>query len=330
MQLDQATVGHARQQADGRLLGQQRQVTVRNVLRVEVIRLRWLAFFAANPDLLQQVIEANFVFRGGIAAIRGIGQRTRQRMAWSVLRGVEMQMAVGQLDAAVGLTRDVGIVRDHQNGVPGFVKLLEELQDDGFVGLVEIAGGLVGKNEFRLIDQRASDGHALLLAAGKLRGKMRQAIAETHAAQGVGGLRLVGGAMKILRQHHVFERAEIRDEMELLEHESDFFRAIAHQLRFGELREVGAVDDDTPRSERVQAAENVDQCGFAGTGRSHQCDPFAGIDVEAERIDRAERAVLLRQRFELDLRRHVYSPRNTLRADSRQAAQRKSAGDRHE
>src|SRR5881392_2688560 len=51
-------------------------------------------------------------------------------MARTMLRGVEMQMAVGQFDAAVGLTRDVRVVRHHQDGVSGVVQFAENLEDD--------------------------------------------------------------------------------------------------------------------------------------------------------------------------------------------------------
>ncbi len=67
-------------------------------------------------------------------------------MIGAVLRGVERKMAVGELDAAVGLARDVGIVRDHQNGVAGFVQVAEKIDDDLFVGFVEVAGRFVGEN----------------------------------------------------------------------------------------------------------------------------------------------------------------------------------------
>ena len=55
-----------------------------------------------------------------------------------------------------------------QNGMPGVMQFVKQFQDHGLVRFVEIARGLVGQNQFRLIDQRAGDGDALLLAAGKL------------------------------------------------------------------------------------------------------------------------------------------------------------------
>ena len=105
-----------------------------------------------------------------------------------VLRGVERKMAVRQFDAPVGLPRDVRIVRDHQNGVAGLVQLTEQIDHDLFVGFVQIAGRLVGQNQFRLIDQRARDSHTLLFASGKLRWQMRQAFAEADTLQRFRGL----------------------------------------------------------------------------------------------------------------------------------------------
>src|SRR5580658_5748884 len=111
------------------------------------------ALFAADPDLFEKVIEAYLVvWRRRGAAIGGIRERTSKRMARAMLRGVEVETAVSEFDAAVGLPRDIWIVRDHQNRVPRVMKLLENSQDDFFVRFIEVAGRLVGQNNFRLID----------------------------------------------------------------------------------------------------------------------------------------------------------------------------------
>src|SRR3954468_11753742 len=95
----------------------------RDVMGVEMIYQRGFIFLTADPDLFQQMIEANFVFCGWIAAVSSVGQRASQRMAGSVLRGIKMQTAMREFDATVRPTRDVGIMRDHQDGVTGFVQL---------------------------------------------------------------------------------------------------------------------------------------------------------------------------------------------------------------
>ena len=67
-------------------------------------------------------------------------------MIRALQQAVVVQAAVLQFDAAIGLAGDVGVVRDHQNGVAGAVQFAEQLHHDGFVFLVEIAGRLVGQN----------------------------------------------------------------------------------------------------------------------------------------------------------------------------------------
>ena len=238
-----------------------------------------------------------------------------------MLQRIEMQMTVGQFDAAVRLARDVRVVRDHQDGVPGFVKLAENLEHDFFVGFVEISRGLVGKNHFWLVDQRARDGYALLLAAGELRGEMRQTIAEADALQRFFGLFFVREAVEILREHHVFHRGEIRHEMKLLENEADFFGAVTDEFVFTEFRKVDAIDDHAAGGQRVQPAENIDERGFPGTGRAHERDPLAGVHAETDAAEGAQNAVLLGQIFDDHLHRRSQrrrwndrthaSPRNT-------------------
>ena len=91
------------------------------------------------------------------------------------------QASVFEFHAAVREISNRLRMGHHQNRVPRGMQFAQQLQDDGLVRLIEIAGGLVGQNQLRLIDQRARDGHALLLAAGKLRGNMVQAVAQAHA-----------------------------------------------------------------------------------------------------------------------------------------------------
>jgi len=52
-------------------------------------------------------------------------------------------MAVSEFDAAAGVAGDVHIVRDHEDGVAGLVELAKDVDDDVFIGFVEIACGFV-------------------------------------------------------------------------------------------------------------------------------------------------------------------------------------------
>ena len=212
--MDQAEIFHASQSAD----------RIDAAGRADVLDIGAIPFFFADPDLLKQMVEVNAVVHGD-ALING-------------------EVSVNKLNAAVGLLGDVGIVGDHEDGMASAVELAEQADDDFLVGLVEIAGGLVGQNELGLIDQRTSDGDALLLSTRELRGKVREAMPQTDAFEGVGGLRFVGDAMEVLREHHVFQRVEIRDQVELLEDEADFLGTITDQFVFTEIGKVDAVDEN--------------------------------------------------------------------------------------
>ena len=75
--------------------------------------------------------------------------------------------AVVDADDALGVTGDILVVGDEDDGETFLlVELLQHPEHfDGGAG-VEIAGGLVGEEELRAVDEGAGDGHALLLAAG--------------------------------------------------------------------------------------------------------------------------------------------------------------------
>src|SRR6266853_1241252 len=159
-----------------------------------------------------------------------------------------------------------------------------------------------------MIDQRARDGHALLLAARKLRGKMFQAVPQANAAQGFGGLVLIGDAVEILREHYIFKRREIWHEVKLLENKTDFLGAIAGQLALTELADLHPIHHHAPRSGVVETSENIDQRRFAGPRRPHDGDPLARLDLKTHVRESAHGIEALLELFDLDQRRH-HSPR---------------------
>src|SRR5258707_4778429 len=140
---------------------------------------------------------------------------------------------------------------------------------------------------------------------------MGEPVAEADALEGFRVLAFVREAVKILSEHHVLESAQVGHQVELLKDEADFFGAVTNQVVLRKFGQVPPVDDYVARGQRIQAAENIDQGGLAGAGWPHQRDPFAGLDVEGDAVQRAQRPVLLHQRFNAHLRVHA-SPRKTL------------------
>src|SRR5678816_314672 len=93
-------------------------------------------------------------------------------------RALEQVLRLGQLALVEILdgVRTLGrppVMRHHDDRLAELVvELLEERQHFGRRLAVEVAGRLVGHDQRGIGDERARDRHALLLAAGKLRGVM--------------------------------------------------------------------------------------------------------------------------------------------------------------
>jgi len=113
LHLHQAQLGHARKHSRGGLFACGQQIP-RWTCGVQLLRLSGLPLLAAHPNLFEEMVEADFVVGGnGCATIRRVGKRAIQRMAWPVLRRIEVQVTVSQLDAAVSLARNVRVVGHH-------------------------------------------------------------------------------------------------------------------------------------------------------------------------------------------------------------------------
>src|SRR3990172_7707497 len=75
-------------------------------------------------------------------------------------------LPVGEDDGARNRARQVVVVRDHQDGLALPHQVVEELKDRLGGLRVQVAGGLVGDENRRVVRQGAGDGGALLLPAG--------------------------------------------------------------------------------------------------------------------------------------------------------------------
>ena len=96
---------------------------------------------------------------------------------------VALDQSVAQMHGAARVRGDVPLVRDENDGVAALVKVLEQ-RHDFFAGFgIEIAGRFVRQNDRRIVHQRAGDGDALALAAGKLVGLVMNAIAQADVGQ---------------------------------------------------------------------------------------------------------------------------------------------------
>ena len=96
-------------------------------------------------------------------------------------------MTVAEEHAALGVFRDIGLVRHHDDGDAFGIERAEEGHDLFGRLAVEGARRLVGEQELGIIDERARDGDALLLPARKLARIVVHAVFEADLLETVEG-----------------------------------------------------------------------------------------------------------------------------------------------
>ncbi len=198
-------------------------------------------------------------------------------------------------------------MRDHDDELV-FGDLLEDLHDlHGGLG-VQRAGGLVGKEDVRVVDQGAGNGHALHLAAGHLIGLLVELIGEADLLQRLRGAAAAlrgGDARECQRELDVGEHALVRDEVIGLEDEADGVVAVGVPVAVAEVFGGLAVDNEVTGAVLVEAAYDVQQRRLAAAGvteNGHELVPAEAQAHALERVhDRVARRIVL---FDVDQFEH--------------------------
>ena len=192
---------------------------------------------------------------------------------------------------------------------------------------IEIAGRFVGEQQARLVDQRPCDGHALLLAAGKLARRVALAIAQPEDLKCRAGPLEANGATDraggrvVERQADILQRARARQQIEALEHEAEALAADARQFGFVQRGDIDALEQAASAGRPVEAADDGHQRRLARTRRADDGDELAGFDFEVDAAQRLHLDIAHREgachMFELDdrLRHRVLPPRPQKRGD---------------
>ena len=103
-----------------------------------------------------------------------LGNRHRSQVGAALL----VQLPILNADHAAGGGGNLRVVGNHQHGTAGRVNALQNLNDLGAIVAVQVAGGLVGKNQRRARGEGASNGATLLLATGEVAGTDAGAVAQ--------------------------------------------------------------------------------------------------------------------------------------------------------
>ena len=195
-------------------------------------------------------------------------------------------LAVAHVQDAIGDRSSLRVVRDHQHSL---VELAAGGAQHGKNGVrvlgVEVAGGLIGQDDGGSGDEGASDGDALLFAAGEFVWAMIQTAADTEEIGEVREERTVEwnfAAGDLVRDFDVAHGGEGWKEVKALKDKAYFGFAQARAGAVREWGEIDAVDGDGAGGGLGEAAEDVEEGGFARTGGADDGDELAGGDLEAD------------------------------------------------
>ena len=184
---------------------------------------------------------------------------------------------------------ECAFVGDHDDGHAELRLKFAEKREDGFAGGgVEIAGGLVGEENFGAIDERAGDGDALLLASGKFRGAVAEAMRQANAFDGFANARWAFATIdfgEAKRELDIFFERHAWEKVERLENHADGVAAVAGEIERGQRGNVLTVSEDGAGSGPVEAGDEIQERGFAGAGGAEEGEEFAVGDREREFVD---------------------------------------------
>jgi hypothetical protein len=196
----------------------------------------------------------------------------------------------------VGIGGHIRFMRHHHHGDALAVEIGQQLHDFVAALAVQVAGRLVRQQHQRIGDDRACNGHALLLAAGQFCGCMGFPSGKANARQRQAG-RTVPGRRRLAAVEQgkldVFLGRGARQQVESLEHESQAFAPEHGALVAAEALDVDAAEQVHAAGRRVQAAEQVHRRRLARAARPHHRDEFAGLDPQVDPAQGLEGGIAL-------------------------------------
>jgi len=164
----------------------------------------------------------------------------------------------------------------HQGGAEPRLGREQQIDNRLAGGVIEIAGRLVGRQQFRLGNDGAGQGNALLFAAGQLGRVMTKPMAGADRIETGDGARLgIVAAAQFQGNSDVFQRRHGRHQMERLEDDTEMVAAKARQGIFVEGAEVGAGDSDPARRGALEPGDQRQHGRLARAGRADHGNGFA-------------------------------------------------------
>jgi hypothetical protein len=201
-------------------------------------------------------------------------------------------------------------VGDQDDRQPVLVEPLKDREDLAAGLCVERARRLIGEQHGGVVDERAGNGDALLLASRQLGGIVPHARSrQTERSQArLGSLTTFGCRHTRVDERHfdIGERRRAGKEVEVLEHEADLVPSDARQGIVIETADLVAVERVATGRWPVQTAEDVQERRLAGARRPHDSHELTALDRQGYAIQRGyashTEAVIPMHVFDVDQR----------------------------
>src|SRR5512145_2572368 len=223
------------------------------------------------------------------SALRLGGKRGELACRVSAVRdgGVALHSPVPYRDDAAAVLGDVVLVSDEHDGKAVLaVETLEQLHDLDARPAVEVARGLVGENDLGVVDERAGDGHPLLLASRELARRVVGAGTEADLIEQSRGLAMPLDRGEIVRaveqgQLDILDGGGAGKEIEALEDEADLVVPQHRALVPVEARDVLATEEVSAGGGAIEQAEDVHQGRLARSRSPDDGDEGPLVDGQA-------------------------------------------------
>src|SRR6185503_10704332 len=197
------------------------------------------------------------------------------------------------------------VVLDEQHRHAIVAHAADQLAERDALRRIHAGRGLVEREQLGLGGQRAGNFQTALVAVRQAAGRMVRFAADAHVVEQLQrpALNLLflrqgalvaedraehaGSRTRVAADHHVFERGKIHEQADVLEGAADAGGRDLVRLQAGE---TAVVEPEVTAIGRIDAGENIEQRGLAGTVGTDQAVDLALADGEGDIIQRLHAA----------------------------------------
>lgn len=201
-----------------------------------------------------------------------------------------MQATRLQLALALAALRQCRIMRhQYQCSALFAVQLEQQVADMLAIGMVEAAGGLVGKQQAWTLRKGARQGDTLLLATGQLRREVVLAFAQADALEPLPRFAFgIDIAKQLQRQHHILDSGQVADQVKCLEHETAQRATFCRTAVLIQAAERSAIKEYRALAGNIQPGQQTKQCRLATAGRPGDRHAFTRLYLKVNIIQYAQ------------------------------------------